>query len=253
LWLPGGVLTTPDPVDYLDHAARAGQTYKQRLLASLDLQPAHTALDVGCGPGTDLPAMAERAGRVIGVDVDPAMVDEARRRTGHLPVEVRRGDAHALPLEDRTVDRARIDRVLHLVADPAAVLAELRRVLRPTGRAALAQPDWETLAVDPGPVATNLAFNRFVCDRIVPNPVVGRQLARLATEAGLTVASIEADTQLLHDFATADELLGLTRNAHRAVRAGHITRPAADAWLADLATGPFLASFTLFRVTVSAG
>ncbi|MFE9746133.1 methyltransferase domain-containing protein [Saccharothrix saharensis] len=247
------MVTQPDPIAYLDRVAVAGSAYKQRLLDALDLRPDHVALDVGCGPGTDLPAMAERAREVIGVDVDPAMVDEAKRRTGHLPVDVRQGDAHALPLADHSVDRARVDRVLHLVADPATVLAELRRVLRPGGRAALAQPDWETLAVDPGSVATNLAFNRFVCERVMPNPVVGRQLARLATAAGLNVTSVEADTQLLDNFATADHLLGLTRNARRAVQAGRLTRRAADAWLADLAAGPFLAAFTLFRVTVSAG
>lgn len=246
------MLTQPDPVTYLDHVAQAGRAYKQRLLDSLDLRPDHTALDVGCGPGTDLPAMAARAGAVIGVDLDPAMVEEARQRTAGLPVEVRVGDAHALPLDDHSVDRARVDRVLHQVADPAVVLAELRRVLRPGGRAALAQPDWETLAVDPGPVATNLAFNRFVCDRIMTNPVVGRQLARLAAGVGLTVVTIDADALLLRDFPVADELLGLTRNTHRAVEAGRITRPAADTWLAELETGPFLASFTLFRVVVSA-
>jgi ubiquinone/menaquinone biosynthesis C-methylase UbiE len=246
------MLTRPDPITYLDHAAEAGRAYKQRLLDSLDLRPDHTALDVGCGPGTDLPAMAERAGAVIGVDLDQTMVEEARRRTAGLPVEVRLGDAHALPLDDRSVDRARVDRVLHQVADPAGVLAELRRVLRPGGRAALAQPDWETLAVDPGSTATNLAFNRFICDRIMTNPVVGRQLARLAAAAGLTVVTIDTEALLLRDFATADELLGLTRNTHRAVEAGRITRPAADAWLADLTAGPFLATFTLFRVVVSA-
>jgi ubiquinone/menaquinone biosynthesis C-methylase UbiE len=245
--------THPDPIAYLDDVAEAGRAYKQRLLDSLDLRPEHTALDVGCGPGTDLPAMAARSGAVIGVDADPAMVGEAARRTAGLAVEVRQGDAHALPLEDASVDRARIDRVLHLVADPAVVLAELRRVLRPGGRAVLAQPDWETLAVDPGPVAVNLAFNRFVCDRVVRNPVVGRQLARLSSAAGLTAVDVEADTQLLRDFTTADELLGLTRNAHRAVRAGRMTRRAAEAWLAELAAGPFLAAFSLFRVTVSAG
>lgn len=243
--------TRPDPIAYLDHAAAAGRAYKQRVLDDLDLRPGHIALDLGCGPGADLPALAARAGAVIGVDLDPTMVEEARRRTAHLPVTVLRADARALPLEDRSVDRVRVDRVLHQVADPAAVLAELRRVLRPTGRAALAQPDWETLAIDPGPVAANLAFNRFVCDRVVPHPVVGRQLARLAAGAGLTVDSVEADTQLLRDFATADELLGLTRNAHRAVEAGRMTGRAADAWLADLAAGPFLASVTLFRVTVT--
>jgi ubiquinone/menaquinone biosynthesis C-methylase UbiE len=244
--------TRPDPITYLDHAAEAGRGYKQRLLDALDLRPDHTALDIGCGPGTDLPAMAGRAGAVIGVDLDPTMVEEARRRTAELPVEVRLGDAHALPVDDHSVDRARVDRVLHLVDSPPDVLAEVRRVLRPGGRAVLAQPDWETLAVDPGSVATNLAFNRFVCDRIVRHPVVGRRLARLAEQAGLTVVAVDTEAPVLRDFPTADELLGLTRNAHRAVQAGRITRPAADAWLTDLATGPFLAAFTLFRVVVSA-
>jgi SAM-dependent methyltransferase len=244
--------TQPDPITYLDHAAAAGRAYKQRLLDALDLRPDHTALDIGCGPGTDLAAMAERAGVVIGVDLDPTMVEEAKRRTTGLPVDVRPGDAHALPVDDDSVDRARVDRVLHLVADPTGVLAELRRVLRPGGRAVLAQPDWETLAVDPGSVATNLAFNRFVCDRIVRNPVVGRQLARLADQAGLTVVAVDIEAPVLRDFTTADELLGLTRNSDRAVQAGRITRPAADAWLSDLATGPFLATFTVFRVVVSA-
>ncbi|NUT47840.1 MAG: methyltransferase domain-containing protein [Saccharothrix sp.] len=252
MWLPGHVPTRPDPIAYLDHAAREGRAYKRRLLDTLDPGPAHTALDVGCGPGADLPALAERAGTVIGVDIDPTMVREARRRTEGLPVRVHQADAHALPLPDHAVDRARLDRVLHQVADPGAVLAELRRVLRPGGRAALAQPDWETLAVDPGSTATNLAFNRFVCDRVVRNPVVGRQLARLAAGAGLTVDTVDTDAILLRDFATADELLGLTRNAHRAAAAGRITRRAADAWLTDLATGPFLATFTLFRVAVTA-
>ncbi|ONI85659.1 ubiquinone biosynthesis protein UbiE [Saccharothrix sp. ALI-22-I] len=246
------MLTQPDPITYLDHAAAAGSAYKQRLLEALDLHPDHTVLDIGCGPGTDLPAMAERAASVIGVDLDPAMVEEAKRRTAGLPVEVRQGDAHALPVEDRTIDRARVDRVLHMVANPTGVLAELRRVLRPNGQAALAQPDWETLAIDPGSVATNLAFNRFVCDRIVRNPVVGRQLPRLAEQAGLRLVTVDTEAPVLRDFTTADELLGLTRNTHRAVQAGRITRPAADAWLADLAAGPFLATFTLFSIVVSA-
>lgn len=246
-------MTTPDPIAYLDLVAAAGRDYKRRLLDALDPRPGHTALDVGCGPGADLPSLADRAGAVIGVDLDPAMVVEARRRTAGTAVEVVEGDAQALPLADSSVDRARVDRVLHQVDSPARVLAELERVLRPGGLAVLAQPDWETLAVDPGPVAVNLAFNRFVCDRVVRHPSVGRRLARLAGEAGLTPVSVEAEAPVLRDFAVADEVLGLTRNAHRAARAGRLSRAAAEEWLADLAAGPFLATFTLFSVVVSAG
>jgi protein-L-isoaspartate O-methyltransferase len=68
-------------ITYLDRVAaiRAGQDCKRDLLTALAPQPDHTVLDVGCGPGTDLPALAALAATTIGVDHDPTMVAEARR------------------------------------------------------------------------------------------------------------------------------------------------------------------------------
>ncbi|MGQ5652773.1 methyltransferase domain-containing protein, partial [Streptomyces sp. EKR5.2] len=76
----------PDQASYMLRAAvgDAGRAYKQQLLDLLGLQAGQTVLDVGCGPGTDLPALAERVGdrgTVIGVDRDPAMLAQARERT----------------------------------------------------------------------------------------------------------------------------------------------------------------------------
>src|SRR2546421_12167580 len=139
--------TRPNPIDYLDQvaASAAGAAYKRDLLDALDPRPGHTVLDLGCGPGTDLAQLAAavtESGSVLGIDRDPAMVDEARRRLAAWPnVRVKVGDAHYLPLDDRSVDLARADRVLHQVDDPVRVLTELRRVLRPGGLAAIAQPD----------------------------------------------------------------------------------------------------------------
>ena len=68
----------------------------------------HTALDVGCGPGTDLLALAASVGpegSVIGIDADPVMVAHAQASAGDSRVEVRLGDAHALPVADRSADR----------------------------------------------------------------------------------------------------------------------------------------------------
>ncbi|MEU8868814.1 hypothetical protein [Streptomyces umbrinus] len=49
----------PDPADYMLQAAASavGRDYKQELMGLLDVQPGQTALDVGCGPGTDLPTL----------------------------------------------------------------------------------------------------------------------------------------------------------------------------------------------------
>ena len=243
----------PDHIGYLDAAAAVplAQDYKQRTVAALHIRPGDTVLDVGCGPGTDLARLADAAGpdgTVIGIDADPAMVEEATRRfSGKPAVRIQPGDAHALPLPDASVDRARIDRVLQHLTDPSRALAELHRVLRTGGRLAMAEPDWDTLAVDDPDTDTCRAYARYVRDN-VRNGVVGRQLARRATEVGFTVERVDATVLLFRDFTSAERVLGLRRVAARAVRDGVLAQAAARAWLDRLATGPCLAGFTFYTV-----
>jgi SAM-dependent methyltransferase len=243
----------PDHVEYLDAAAAtvAGRSYKQRVLDVLDVRPGQVVLDVGCGPGTDLVRLADAVGEtgtVIGIDRDPVMVEHARRRTaGYGNIEVRCGDALVLPWDDACGDRARTDRVLQHVEDPAGVLAELRRVLRPGGLAGMAEPDWDTLAIDDADVETSRAFTRFMAGR-VRNPVIGRQLPRLAADAGLTVVAVDATVMMFRDFETAEQVLGLRRNAVRAVQAGALAPAAAEDYVRRLTSGTLLATFTVFTV-----
>ncbi|MEV4410333.1 methyltransferase domain-containing protein [Catellatospora sp. NPDC049609] len=245
---------TLDQIAYLDRAAGsdAGRSYKRELLAALDLRPGHTVVDVGCGPGTDLPALAAAVGAggsVVGVDHDPGMVEQARTRTAAHPcVTIRVGDAHALPLDDAVADRARSDRVLQHLADPAAAVRELRRVLRPGGLVTLAEPDWDTLAIDAADLATSRAYTRFIVSEVVRNACVGRGLARLLHEAGFVVESVAARAVLFRDHDSAEAILRMPAVARRAWQAGALDEPAARAWLAGLEQGPFLAAVTFFTV-----
>ncbi|QHA05239.1 methyltransferase domain-containing protein [Streptomyces broussonetiae] len=246
----------PEAVAYLDRLAASdpGRSYKGRMLAELGLRAGHTVLDLGCGPGTDLRALAEAVtpdGCVIGVDHDPAMVDAARTRTADLSVvDVRSGDIHDLALPDRLADRARTDRVLQHVSDPRAALAEIRRVLRPGGRLVMGEPDWETLAVDHPDGELTRAYTRHVAERVVRNAAIGRQLARLAADAGFTVPEVVPVTPVFRDVQAADRILGLERTTRRAVAAGYFTEAGAEAWLGHLSRGPFLATVT-FHVVVA--
>lgn len=111
---------------YLDAVAAtdAARSYKRELLAGLAIEPGHRVLDVSCGPGTDLIALAAAAGMtgaVLGIDQGPQMAATARARMADQPtVQVRQADAHHLPFAAHSIDRARADRVLMHVADPAA-------------------------------------------------------------------------------------------------------------------------------------
>ncbi|MFI0906064.1 methyltransferase domain-containing protein [Streptomyces sioyaensis] len=245
---------TPDAHVYLDRLATTdlGRSYKARMLDELEIRPGQTVLDLGCGPGTDLGSLAEAVtatGRAIGVDHDQAAVDAARERTAEQhTVTVQLGDIHDLPLSDGIADRARTDRVLQHVADPAKALHEIRRVLRPAGRIVMGEPDWGTLTVDHPDSDLSRAYTRYVTDKVIRNARIGMQLPRLAAEAGFTVPTVIPVTPVFRDVHAADKILGLERTTQRALAAGYLTEDAARSWLEHLVSGPFLATVTFYIV-----
>jgi ArsR family transcriptional regulator len=95
--------------------------------------------DLGCGTGHVASALAPFVARVIAVDRSGEMLQAARRRLRDLAnVAVKRGALEALPIADGELDAATLLLVLHHVADPAVVLAEAARVLKPGGRLLIA-------------------------------------------------------------------------------------------------------------------
>ena len=95
-----------------------------------------TVADVGTGTGFVAAGIAPRASRVLAVDNSPAMLEVARKNLGELGirnVELVEGDVRALPLEDASVDAAFANMVLHHAEDPAAMLREMARIVRPGG------------------------------------------------------------------------------------------------------------------------
>jgi ubiquinone/menaquinone biosynthesis C-methylase UbiE len=96
-------------------------------------------LEIGCGAGRALELVARQtpSGRVVGVDLSPTMVREARRRNAGAIragiVTVERGDVSHLPFADDQFDKVFSIHSVYFWPDRARALAELRRVLRPGG------------------------------------------------------------------------------------------------------------------------
>jgi ubiquinone/menaquinone biosynthesis C-methylase UbiE len=236
-------------------AQDVSQRYKRQLLVDLDVQSGHTVVDVGCGPGTDLGALARAvgsAGRVIGVDHDPVMLAEAARRTSGYPrVALVLGNAHHLPLRDEYADRARTDRMLQHVADPARAVAELARIVRSGGKVALTEPDWDTLAIDDVDVETSRAYTRYVVTHVVRNATMGRQLVRLVLASGLRMEIHRADAVIFRDFAAGERILKIDDVAQRAMREDHLSADAIGPWLRRLRQGPYLSCVTLHSLVAT--
>lgn len=114
------------------------------LLAAAALRPGERVLDIACGTGLVAFPAADAVGgqgRVVGVDVSGRMVELAQRRARDRKVgnaSFARMDADRLDLGDAAFDVALCALGLMYVVDPLAALSELRRVVRPGGRIALA-------------------------------------------------------------------------------------------------------------------
>lgn len=108
-----------------------------------ELVRGETVLDVGCGAGIDTLLAAHAVGpqgRVVGLDMTPAMLDRARRHVAEAGVdnvELREGVMEALPFVDVSFDVVVSNGVLNLSTRKSRALAEMLRVLRPGGRVAL--------------------------------------------------------------------------------------------------------------------
>ncbi|MBS0375797.1 MAG: class I SAM-dependent methyltransferase [Proteobacteria bacterium] len=99
--------------------------------------PCRAALDAGCGDGAAFEALlatfAPASLQAIDVDAASAAAATARAATLGAPIEVRRGDASALPYASASFDLVVCHQLLHHASEPRAVLAEFHRVLAPGG------------------------------------------------------------------------------------------------------------------------
>ncbi len=94
-------------------------------------------LDIGTGTGRILELFADRICRGVGVDMSNGMLAVARsnlERDDRQHIHVRKGDMYQLPIDDAGFDLAILHMVLHYSDNPAEVIREAARILRPSGR-----------------------------------------------------------------------------------------------------------------------
>jgi ubiquinone/menaquinone biosynthesis C-methylase UbiE len=160
-----------------------------RLLERVRVPPAADVLDVATGPGVMLSRLAHVHGRLVGIDLSRAMIEEARIRLAQT-VELYEMDAEALDFSDDSFDFVMCSVALQQLPHPERAVAEFYRVLRPGGAAASAvfgqtDPRWH---------AKDVLLRRLV----PPLPRVGKALDaptldRLFADAGFVAVRTDAD------------------------------------------------------------
>ncbi|WP_326693668.1 methyltransferase domain-containing protein [Streptomyces sp. NBC_01387] len=203
-----------------------------------ELKPHMQILDIGCGPGTitaDLAGLVPE-GRVTGVDMAPAIVEQARAlaaERGLDNTDFAVADIHALDYPDDSFCVVHAHQVLQHVGDPVQALREMRRVTKPGGIVAVRESDYGAFAWYPEPPVMDdwLDLYHRVARANGGEPDAGRRLFSWARQAGLTDIRSTASTWV---FATPEERdwwggLWADRTvasvyAEKAVAGGHATR-----------------------------
>jgi ubiquinone/menaquinone biosynthesis C-methylase UbiE len=170
------------------------------LLDRVGIRPGQVAGDLGCGPSGIIELLAGRVspgGRVVGVDADPVHVAMARQLAASrrlADVEIMEADARHTGLPPGSFDLVHARTLLVNVPEPAEVVAEMVRLVRPGGWVASLEPDAEYgLCYPAHPAWTRMseifhaAFSRNGADLLI-----GRRLTELYREAGLEDIGAEA-------------------------------------------------------------
>jgi ubiquinone/menaquinone biosynthesis C-methylase UbiE len=132
---------TRQAVPFSEIHARDDAEVHRILIDTARISPDDDVLDVACGPGLVACAVAAVARHVTGIDLTPAMVEQARGRERSLGLSNLTwvvGDAQPLPFPDAGFSRVITRYSFHHFSDPPGVFAEMVRVCRPGGRLTVA-------------------------------------------------------------------------------------------------------------------
>lgn len=176
---------------------------RREVMAALALQPGERAVDLGCGPGLLALQMLEQLGPrggVEGIDLSPDMVALARQRCAAFAnARFQAGDVTSLPYADAQFDAAVCTQVYEYVPQVDLALCELRRVLRPGGRAVVVDTDWASCVWNSSD-AQRMQRMLEAWDLHCPHPRLPRTLRRRLQQAGLEVESSAAIVLLNERF-----------------------------------------------------
>lgn len=194
---------------------------RRRVVVALQPKAGERIADLGCGPGYLAVELAEAvgpSGAVDGIDVASDMVAIAKERAAaHPNCRIEVGDACRLPFADASFDAVASIQVLEHIEAVGDAIAEMWRVLRTGGRAAVMATDWDGLVCE---TEDRTRLRRMIASWSAhgPHPHLPSRLAPLLEVGGLGVEQVEAVPMLSMRAAAGTYAFGMFDLLYRFAR-----------------------------------
>jgi ubiquinone/menaquinone biosynthesis C-methylase UbiE len=237
----------------LERARRSPKEF----FAPLAPRPGLKILDVGCGTGDFLRLLAPivSPGTAVGVDLSETMIAEARQRSADNfdNLSFRVGSVLEIPFPVGSFDRVLATQLLLHVPDPLKALAEMKRVLAPSGVISIAEIDWGTLVVQSSDKELGRRFSDLAC-RELRNGLIIRELPGLLRDIGFDDIVIRPEVEVTQDLDAFYSWF-VEPSLKHFTRIGAFSQAEADAFLTDLKDrarrGHYFSSRTFYTILAS--
>jgi ubiquinone/menaquinone biosynthesis C-methylase UbiE len=182
-------------------------------LDAVDLASTEEVLALGCGTGVEVRELVRRPdfrGRVTAIDISAGLIAEAQDLAAREGIgdriEWRVGDAQALAFPDASFDLVLAHTLVSHVPDPAQVVREAARVVKPGGTVVIFDGDYATLTYGTDDPEYGRQMDDRIISGIIANPRIMRQMPRLLRRTGLKL--IDSRGWILTEIGRADFFVG---------------------------------------------
>jgi ubiquinone/menaquinone biosynthesis C-methylase UbiE len=208
-------------------------------LNKLQLIPSSQVLMLGCGTGVEVRKLAARSnftGKVVGVDISPALIEAARRFAVEegvdKNVEFQVGDAQDLEYADDSFDVVIAHTLMSHLENPLAVIKEAARIVRPNCQIAIFDGDYASWTFGYSDSDFAKTMDETLIGFIVNNPRVMRTIPRLLSQAALKLE--ETTPHIFTEVGTGRFFLGAAETyAPLIAQAGLLPADQVENWLAE--------------------